>query len=113
MTVRDLFHRLHMWLTGRGRPPTPDEYLAVDSNWNYFSSTNVESCAYFYDVSNAATGRARGTLAVRYLRRGKPSKGYKYEVPLSVLLELLASPSKGSWIWENFRRPTNYPFVEM
>lgn len=109
--MRDLFQRLHQWLTGRGRPPTPDEYLSVESNWTFFSSTNVEACAYFYDVSNASSGRARGTLAVRYLRKTGPSKEYRYEVPLSTLLELLAAPSKGSWIWDNFRRPTNYPFT--
>jgi hypothetical protein len=105
--MRSLFRRLQDWLLRRSAPPTEDDYLGDAGNWHALVSSNVEAAAYYFDVTG---GRVGGTMAVRFLRRSGDSAEYAYDdVPLGVYIDFLASPSKGEFIWDHFRRPP-YPF---
>ncbi len=74
------------------------EYFAEPSNWvGVGRSTNVLALAFFTDIRKGARS---GILGVRFIG----DREYFYDVARSVGTDMLASASKGRFVWENFRR---------
>lgn len=73
-------------------------------NWQQVTSTNVEAICWHQPRSLPPASRIAGLgfLDVRFLRGRHYAYRY-YDVPQSVYLEMLASPSKGRFVWYRLR----------
>ena len=89
---------------------TPSRYFGQGAVWNRVTSSNVASVAYFNPQQKEG---ATGILGVRFLGKkgGRESEYWYWGVKASVFINMMASSSKGRFVWTDLR--DKYPYMKM